>query len=173
MITIISGTNRNNSNSLKVAKYYQTALINKGLNSQFLSLKDLPLSVYSSHFYEKPSEDFKLFQDIITQTQKFIFIIPEYNGSFPGVLKVFVDACKFPDSFNNKKCALVGVATGKYGNIRGVEHFTGIANYCGMHVLPLKLHIPAIHNELNNSGDFFNEKTLKFVDEQINKFVEF
>ncbi len=173
MITIISGTNRNNSNSLKVAKFYQNALFNKGLESQIIPLTELPLSIYNPNFYIKPSEDFKYFQDIITQTQKFIFIIPEYNGSFPGVLKALIDACKFPDSFDNKKCALVGIATGKYGNIRGVEHFTGIGHYCGMNILPLKLHIPAIHKELDEDDNFFNEKTLKFITQQIDKFIAF
>lgn len=173
MITIISATNRPNSNSLKVAKFYQNLLRIREIESNILPLTSLPNHIYSPDFYDNPGEDFKPFQDILTQTQKFIFIIPEYNGSFPGVLKALIDACKFPDSFDNKKCALVGIATGKYGNIRGVEHFTGITHYCGMHVLPLKLHIPAIHNELNEDGEFFNEKTLKFIIQQVDKFIAF
>jgi chromate reductase, NAD(P)H dehydrogenase (quinone) len=172
MITIISGTNRNNSNSLRVAKYYHTILNHKGVDSRILSLADIPLSVASGN-YTHQNNDFKPIQDIITHTQKFIFIIPEYNGSFPGILKTLVDVCKFPESFDHKKCALVGIATGKYGNIRGVDHFTGIANYCGMQVMPLKIHIPAIHIELNEAGDFYLEKTLKFVTEQIDKIILF
>jgi chromate reductase len=173
MITIISGTNRNNSNSLKVAKYYQKELLEKGVTSQILPLTNLPLGILSSDFYDQPCDDFNPIQEIISQTQKFLFIIPEYNGSFPGVLKALIDACKFPESFNDKKCALVGIATGKYGNIRGIEHFTGIAHYCGMHVMPLKIHITAIHQELDGNGDFLNPKTLKFVTEQIEKFIAF
>lgn len=173
MITIISGTNRPNSNSLRVAKFYQNLLKNKNIDCNILPLTSLPISIYSPDFYLNPNKEFNDLQELISKTQKFIFIIPEYNGSFPGVLKALIDVCKFPDSFDNKKCALLGIATGKYGNIRGVEHFTGIAHYCGMHVLPLKLHIPAIHNELNENGDFFNEKTLRFINEQVNKFVEF
>jgi chromate reductase, NAD(P)H dehydrogenase (quinone) len=173
MITIISGTNRHNSNSLRVAKYYQKQLNIKGVDSRILPLNEVPLSIYSADIYAQPSPDFKPIQDIITQTQKFLFIIPEYNGSFPGVLKALIDVCKFPESFDHKKCALVGIATGKYGNIRGVDHFTGIAHYCGMQVMPLKIHIPAIHTELNDAGDFHLPKTLKFVTEQIDKFADF
>lgn len=173
MITIISGTNRNNSNSLRVAKYYQKRLLVNGVESQILPLTELPINIISPDFFDKPCENFKPIQDIITRTQKFLFIIPEYNGSFPGALKILIDSCKFPESFGDKKCALVGIATGKYGNIRGVDHFTGIAHYCGMQVMPLKIHIPAIHVELNNDGDFHLEKTLKFVTEQIEKFIAF
>ena len=173
MITIISGTNRNNSNSLKVAKYYQKQLLESGVASQIFSLTDLPMDIISPEFYDKPCEDFKPIQNIISQTKKFLFIIPEYNGSFPGVLKALIDACKFPESFDDKKCALVGIATGKYGNIRGLEHFTGIAHYCGMHVMPLKIHITAIHQELDEVGNLSNPRTIKFVTEQVEKFIAF
>ena len=98
---------------------------------------------------------------------------PEYNGSFPGVLKVFVDACDFPESFYEKKAALVGVSSGKYGNIRGIDHFTGVCHYFSLLVLPLKLHIAGIKAELDENGNLFKEDTVKFVDEQIEKFIRF
>ena len=55
---------------------------------------------------EKEAPAFEPIQEIVTKTDKFIFVIPEYNGSFPGVLKVFIDACSFPESFYEKKAAL-------------------------------------------------------------------
>ena len=109
----------------------------------------------------------------MTQTQKFLFVIPEYNGSFPGVLKVFIDACSFPESFYDKKVALVGLSSGKYGNIRGLDHFTGVCHYVHLNMLPLKIHIPAIRTELDEQGNLFKEDTLKFTDEQIDKFIVF
>ena len=42
MITIISGTNRKDSNTLKVAKYYQKELSKRGLVTELFSLLDLP-----------------------------------------------------------------------------------------------------------------------------------
>jgi NAD(P)H-dependent FMN reductase len=99
--------------------------------------------------------------------------MPEYNGSYPGVLKVLIDACNFPDSFYDKKAALVGVSSGKYGNIRGVEHFTGVCHYIHLHILPLRLHIPNIKTELNEAGDLIQPDTIKFTNEQIDKFIRF
>jgi chromate reductase len=142
MITIISSTSRPGSNTMKVAKYYQKRLQEKGA-------------------------------ELITQTDKFLFIIPEYNGSFPGVLKVFIDACDFPASFYEKKAALVGVSSGKYGNIRGIDHFTGVCHYLNLHVMPLKLHIANIKTELDADANLFKEDTVKFTDEQIEKFIQF
>jgi chromate reductase len=150
MITIISSTSRPGSNTMKVAKYYQKRLQEKGA------------VIFGDNK-----------QELITQTDKFLFIIPEYNGSFPGVLKVFIDACDFPASFYEKKAALVGVSSGKYGNIRGIDHFTGVCHYLNLHVMPLKLHIANIKTELDADANLFKEDTVKFTDEQIEKFIQF
>jgi len=173
MITIISSTSRPGSNTHKVAKYYQKRLQEKGAEATVLSLMELPPAFIATDLYGKRSEEFKPAQQLITQTDKFIFIIPEYNGSFPGVLKVFIDACDFPASFYEKKAALVGISSGKYGNIRGIDHFTGVCHYLNLHVLPLKLHIPNIKTELDAEANLFKEDTVKFTDEQMDKLIAF
>jgi NAD(P)H-dependent FMN reductase len=173
MITIISGTNRPNSNTLKIAKYYQKSLLKKGLETQIFNLEDLPDHLIKTDLYGKRSEAFQPIQELITRTEKFLFIIPEYNGSFPGVLKTFIDACNFPESFYNKKACLVGISSGKYGNIRGVDHFAGICSYLHLHVMPLRIHISAIKTEMNEAFEFYKEDTLKFTNEQMDKFILF
>ena len=173
MITIIASTNRPESSTLKLAKYYQKLLQEKGSASEILSLQQLPSDFIFTDMFGKRSDAFKPVQELITATEKFIFVIPEYNGSFPGVLKAFIDACTFPESFYDKKAALVGLSSGKYGNIRGVEHFTGVCSYIGLHVLPLRLHIPAIHKEFDADGNLFEPSTVKFINEQVDKFVKY
>jgi len=173
MTTIISGTNRKGSNSLKLSEYYQRQLTERGFDSEILSLCDLPDDLISSDLYGKRSQTFQIIQERITSSSKFIFVIPEYNGSFPGVLKTFIDACTFPDSFFGKKAALVGLSSGKYGNVRGIDHFTGICHYINMHVLPLRIHIPNISKEFDENGNLFKEDTVQFTRQQIERFIEF
>jgi chromate reductase len=173
MVTIISGTNRPGSSTFKLAQYYQKKLHEKGLEAGLLSLMQLPGNLIESDLYGKRSAEFKSILDIVDKTQKFIFVIPEYNGSFPGVLKVFIDGCDFPESFYEKKAALVGLSSGKYGNIRGIDHFTGVCHYLHLHIMPLKIHIPNIKNEINATGDLFKEDTVHFVNEQLDKFIAF
>jgi len=173
MITIIAATNRPNSNTLKVAKYYKQQLKIKGLDANLLSLEHLPADVLNTDMYGKRSQAFQKIQDLINDTDKFLFIMPEYNGSYPGVLKVLIDACTYPDSFYDKKAALVGISSGKYGNIRGVDHFTGVCHYVHLNVLPLRLHIPNIKAELDADGNLIKDDTLKFTNEQIDKFIKF
>jgi len=173
MITIISSTNRPGSSTLKVARYYQKKLLEKGIEAGLLSLAQLPPNILETDLYGKRSPEFQKIQDIVDAADKFIFIIPEYNGSFPGALKIFIDACSFPGSFYEKKAALVGISSGKYGNIRGIDHFTGVCHYVHLNIMPLKLHIANIKSEFNEYSDLFKEDTLKFTDEQIEKFIRF
>lgn len=173
MTTIIASTNRQGSNTLKLAKHYQRVLEQKGIPSDILSLTDLPDNFLASDMFGKRSEAFQLIQDKITASTKFIFVIPEYNGSFPGVVKAFIDGCKFPESFYGKKVALVGLSSGKYGNVRGIEHFTGICHYIHLHVMPLRLHIPSIEKELDQQGNLIKEDTLRFIDQQAEQFIAY
>jgi len=165
MITIISATNRPGSSTLKVAQYYQKQLKEKGVDAGILSLSQLPANLIESDLYGKRSAAFEPIQQVVTQTEKFLFIIPEYNGSFPGVLKTFIDACSFPESFYEKKTALTGISSGKYGNIRGIDHFTGVCHYLHLNVMSLKLHIASINKEFDENDNFFKSDTLKFVDQ--------
>lgn len=173
MLTIIAGTNRPGSSTIKLAFYYQKELKEKAINASVLSLETLPDNLLKTDLYGKRSEEFKPLQKLVDASDKFIFIIPEYNGSFPGVLKAFIDACDFPQSFYDKKAALVGISSGKYGNIRGVDHFTGVCNYLNMHVFSLKLHIPNIRQEIDDAGNLIQPDTVNFINGQMERFLTF
>jgi chromate reductase len=173
MVTIISATNRPGSSTLQLAQYYQRRLREKGLEAGLFSLMQLPPDLIATDLYGKRSEAFKPIQDIVTRTEKFLFVIPEYNGSFPGVLKVFIDACDLPQSFYDKKAALTGLSSGKYGNIRGIDHFTGVCHYLHMHVMSLKIHIPDIKKEFDENYNLYKKDTVQFTGEQMDKFIDF
>ncbi|MGZ3767778.1 MAG: NADPH-dependent FMN reductase, partial [Mucilaginibacter sp.] len=80
MITIISSTNRSGSSTLKLAQYYQKKLREKGEEVGLLSLSELPPDIIETDLYGQRSAEFEPIQDIITKTDKFLFVIPEYNG---------------------------------------------------------------------------------------------
>ncbi len=174
MTTIIAGTNRAGSNTLKLAEYYKSEMEKLGYESDIFSLADLPAGIVHPLMYKCDyNPNFLPVQKLITASTKFLFIIPEYNGSYPGVLKVLIDCCKFPESFYGKKAALIGVSSGKYGNIRGIDHFTGICHYVNLHVMPFKIHIPHINKEFKENLPDFNADTEKFLHQHIKQFTEF
>ena len=106
MYTIISGTNRVGSHTEQVAKEYQRILKNKNIDANIFSLKELDTLHRSEGILKAETE-------ILIPTEKFIFIIPEYNGSYPGVLKAMIDNSDIRKVWNYKKALLTGVATGR------------------------------------------------------------
>ncbi|MBX2952570.1 MAG: NAD(P)H-dependent oxidoreductase [Leadbetterella sp.] len=171
-IGIIIGTNRENSISAKIADYYSDRLTERNLSHQVINLKDLPAGFVFSHMFGTADPEFAPFQESIDRHDKLIFIIPEYNGSFPGVLKAFVDALRHPDSFSRKKIALVGVSSGAYGNSVGLSHFSDVLAYLNADILGLRLKLANILAHFSN-GAFTFEVYARFVEKQIDTFVEF
>ena len=172
-ITIISATNRQDSNTEKVANYYLSVLKSKGVEVDLFSLKSLPESFLHSDLFGKRSPDFQKFIDLhIVHQTKFIFIVPEYNGSFAGILKVFLDAIS-PAVWTDNKACLVGVSTGRAGNLRGLEHLTNILNYLKLNVYHNKLPISRVDTLLDADGNLTDVETQKVIDAQLEGFLKF
>ncbi|MBK6265294.1 NAD(P)H-dependent oxidoreductase [Marivirga sp. S37H4] len=174
MITIVAGTNRKNSVSSEIAILYKELLTQYQVESTIIDLAELPVDFIATALYENAgkNEAFNPYREQIKRSSKFVFIIPEYNGSFPGVLKAFIDGLDYPSSFRNKKCALVGLSSGVQGGGLALSHMTDIFNYLGMHVLALKPKLARI--EQNFNGQIVTDKLYnQLLDEQVKLFIEF
>lgn len=180
MITVIQSTNRPDSNSEFVSRH-----IGQWLGEQYkgdiglVTMVNLPPEILSSNPYDKEILPEKL-RDIQDQwmipAEKFIWIIPEYNGSFPGVLKLYIDALsvrKREETFRLKKSMLIGIATGRSGNIRGMDHLTGILLHLNSVIYPRLLPISKVNELLDEGGRINHEPTLKVLDNHLQGFLSF
>ncbi|MBL7884482.1 MAG: NAD(P)H-dependent oxidoreductase, partial [Bacteroidia bacterium] len=86
--------------------------------------------------------------------------------------KTFFDAIH-PDVNRGKKVAMVGVASGRAGNLRGMEHLTGVLNYLGMHIHPNKLPISSILTLLDENGELKDENTIKALEKHASDVLMF
>ena len=164
MYTIISGTNRPGSNTLKVAKEYQRLLSTKGIESALLSLEGINLLKRDAAFEQMEN-------DFLIPASKFLFIVPEYNGSFPGALKMLIDNSKIGAAWWHKKALLTGVATGRAGNLRGMEHLAGVLHYLKITILPNLLPISVVNKLLDANNQFTDEATLLAINNQLDHFI--
>jgi NAD(P)H-dependent FMN reductase len=146
---------------------------------RFLALEDIPQNWLSSAMYEATAQhpDLAKIQDeYILPAEAFVFISPEYNGSFPGVLKLFIDACtirQYALNFKGKKAALVGVATGRAGNLRGMSHLAGVLHYLGATTLPNQLPISSIAQLMDANGEITHPETLDVMKMHAQEFAQF
>jgi NAD(P)H-dependent FMN reductase len=166
MITIISGTNRAGNRTRRIVDYYREALIRMGEEPEILLPEGIDLN-------QRTPELERIEEEILIPSEKFIFILPEYNGSFPGAIKTLIDMCRIPECFYGKKALLTGVADGRAGNLRGMEHFTGILNHMKVVVHPNKLPISLIKKLVNDRGELIDEATRKVIDQQLREFLLF
>src|SRR5690554_2665924 len=140
MIKIIVSTNRINATSGKIAQQYQNILADLSEESEIINLVDLPDDFVFSALYDKKGENeaYNVIHEKVKSGDKFVFIVPEYNGSFPGILKSFIDGMTYPNSFFNKKCALVGRSSGIGGRGIAISPLNDLFHYLGMHGLAQK-----------------------------------
>lgn len=173
-IIIVCSTNRNDSVSYQIAQVYKQLLDDSKCPNELIDLSDLPDDFAFSALYEKAgkNEAFNHFRELMAGSKKFVFIVPEYNGSFPGVLKTFIDGLKFPDSFKGKKSALVGISSGIQGAGLALSHLTDIFHYCGMEVLSVKPKFS--HIEKNFDGQkITNPLYSQLLEEQVERLIAF
>ena len=166
MYTIISGTNRPDSNTIKVARQYLQLLNKKGIASGFLSLEGL-------NVLERNPAFVRVEKELLLEARKFVFISPEYNGSIPGVLKCLFDISDIQHAWWGKKALLTGVSTGRAGNLRGMEHLTGILHYLKVVVHPNKLPISIVDKLFDRNHLIDDNETLTAIDIQLDEFIAF
>jgi chromate reductase, NAD(P)H dehydrogenase (quinone) len=174
MICVIACTNRPNSNSLKIAEYYINRLQAENAECMLIDLNKMPETYLFSALYDNQGKDstFNEIKKHISAADKFVFVVPEYNGSFPGVLKAFIDGLDYPASFKNKKAALIGISSGVMGGSLALSHLTDILNYLGLHVMASKPRITRVENTFTD-GEIKDTLVQSLVAQQIKDLITF
>lgn len=155
MITVISGTNRPNSRARQVAQLYTSLLAELQAPHQLLDLAELPADFMMEALYHNAGRHagFNRLVHLAEQADKLVFVVPEYNCSFPGVLKTFIDGLPYPGGIRGKKAALVGLSAGQQGGVLALNHLTDILMYLGTTVLPARVRLPGIDAHLTKTGE--------------------
>lgn len=174
MIEIIVGTNRPNSNSMKVAKIIEARYKKHTNEVSILDLAELPDSLMSPKAYEVKPKEFLAFAERILNAKGLHIIVPEYNGSFPGILKLFIDHLKFPESFERKCVTYTGLGAGVWGAIRAVEQLQMVFGYRNAFSFPERTFLPVVHKKFTEDGKSFNDQLVNdLMDSQVKNFLSF
>jgi chromate reductase, NAD(P)H dehydrogenase (quinone) len=160
MITVINGTNRLDNNSLIVSKTMLSIFEKLDVKTNFVNLQDVYKHDFIKEVYgDNPLPFAEYLSEHIYASDKLVFVIPEYNGSFPGVLKTFIDY-SIPKKYIGKKCGLIGVSSGRAGNLRGLEHFMGVLHYLRAEVMAYKPKVSEINLAIDENKQLSREDYL-------------
>lgn len=173
MVAIISGTNRPDSNTRKVAGQLEELYADRNTETKLLDLATLPSEIFDPASYAEKPEAFKTFSQTVLDADGLVVVTPEYNGGMPGVLKYFIDMLEFPESFENRPVCFVGIAAGMWGALRPVEQLQSIFGYRNAHIFPGRVFIPGVFNLIGDDGKLNDEKLVERLQKQAAGFVDF
>jgi chromate reductase, NAD(P)H dehydrogenase (quinone) len=118
-----------------------------------LDLAELQSDLFEPGAYaQKPEWFLERFQQPIFEAEGIVVVVPEYNGSYPGVMKYFIDMLEFPRSLNEVPVAFIGIAAGQFGAVRAVEQLEMVFHYRSAHLYGRRLFIARAFEAVGDDG---------------------
>lgn len=172
MIQILVGTDRPGSRSAEVAEFIKPMYEEQGFEVNIMKLGDLELNQLEGSHYgsEKPTKVAEGVETLL-QADGLVVVCPEYNGSMPGSLKFFIDHWKYPDSFEHRPVAFIGLG-GLFGGLRPVEHLQQIFGYRNSFIYPDRIFLQNVWNILQG-GKVIDETLVGLLKIQAQGFCRF
>ena len=103
------------------------------------------------------SAETKALQDMVSGATGVIFSTPEYHGSFSSMAKLIIENLGFPSVLAGKPVALVGVAAGRIGAIKALEHLRSVLSHIGAIVLPGPVSVAGVQQVFDDKGRCLDE----------------
>ena len=172
-ILLIVGTNRPGSRASIIAKLLARDYRAASVPVEVFSMIDLPADLFSPLAYASKPPEFAPVQRRVLDAAGLHLVVPEYNGGYPGVLKLFIDHLKFPDSFEAKPACFTGEAAGMFGALRPVEQLQQIFAYRNAYIYPRRVFIPHVDEALDDAQELRDPALAARLREQAIGFARF
>lgn len=169
-ILIISTSLRDGRSSHRVAQYLDTFLREKGMSVDLLDLKkaQYPLFEERIHMIESPSPEMQDLSDRVKKADAVIFVVPEYNGSFPASYKNVVDV--LGPEWMHKPVAFAPVSAGSFGGAMALSPALFTIWRVGAMPVNAFFPVPTAYDAFDENGvpanlEQTNERAEKFIQE--------
>ena len=119
------------------------------------------------------SDDARWIQEKVKQADAILLATPEYHGSYSSVMKLLIDNLGFPSGLKGKPVALLGVASGRIGAIKALEHLRSVASHVGAMVLPGSVSVASVRSKFDSSGTILDESTASRIDQLVDNLIAY
>ena len=149
-ILVLAGSARLDSVHRKVARQTVEALRDAGVEATLADLRDFPMPIYDGDLEagEGLPPAAKALKELARGHDGFAIASPEYNGSFPALLKNALDWISRPEPgertlevFRGKVAAILSASPGPGGGKRGLRHLRELLGMMMVSVVPQELAI--------------------------------
>ncbi len=169
-ITIISGSHRQNSQSIKVGKHIEKTLLESKLSDEtyLFSLAGNPIPLWDESIWEGDEEWKRILgpiSDELESSDGFVIIAPEYHGQVPAALKNFFLMWK--QQLSHKPALIVGISSADGGSYPVAE--LRMSSYKNNRIcyLPEHLIIRNVESILNDDQEKNNAEADSYFRERI------
>lgn len=97
-------------------------------------------------------------RETVTAADGVILATPEYHGSFSSLMKLVIENLGFPSALKGKPIVLLGVAAGRIGAIKSLEHLRSVCTHVGGLVLPRSISIARVKLVFDPQGNCLDER---------------
>ena len=126
-IPVILGTTRKGRMSVHAARFVVERLKQRqGVLTELIDIAELKLPVDDAGEAIKDER----FSTAMERADAIVIVSPEYNHSFPGLLKHVLDSCL--KEYIHKAAGVVGVSAGVFGGARVIEQFQPVLRELGL-----------------------------------------
>jgi NAD(P)H-dependent FMN reductase len=164
-IPVILGTTRRGRMSAYVARFITAELAKRSnIATELIDIAEVPMPV------DGAGDDVKdpVFSEKMEQCDALVIVAPEYNHSFPGLLKHVLDTCLA--EYIHKAAGIVGVAAGPFGGTRVVQSLLPALREMGLMTIFTDVNFSSVQKQFDENGkildpEAWSRRSANFIDE--------
>jgi len=165
-IPVILGTPRQGRESEKVANMvFEQTKKRAGVETELIDVRQLPMK------FDDAGEQMKdpKFSATIDRCDGLIIVTPEYNHSFPGLLKHALDMNL--KEYIHKAVGICGVSAGSFGGARVIESLLPVMRELGLVTIFEDVNFGKVGTLFDERGALLDESFVRRVDKFLNELI--
>ncbi|MCC5940562.1 MAG: NAD(P)H-dependent oxidoreductase [Balneolaceae bacterium] len=172
-VTILLGSVREGRESHRPAHYVALKLKEKEIETDLIDLAADPLPIMGHEAgYDKQAKDrIEQISKRLNKSDAIIFVTPEYQASFSGVIKNAID--HFYSEFHKKAIGVVATSAGGMAGINASSQLQNVILGIGAFPMPMKLLVPHVQNAFDDLLEPHNEKIANMTEQFLDEFIWF
>ncbi|MEM7020385.1 MAG: NAD(P)H-dependent oxidoreductase [Pseudomonadota bacterium] len=181
-LLFFAGSARRDSFNKKLAQNAADIGAELGAEATFVDLKDYAMPIYDGDLEAEsglPEAALQL-KALFREQDGFFIASPEYNSSFPALLKNTLDWVSRPHEENepmlavlrDKVAAISSASPGGFGGLRGLVPLRMMLGNIGVTVVPNQLALSSAHQYFDEAGKLSDETQRKMLRRVVQQFVE-
>jgi NAD(P)H-dependent FMN reductase len=158
-LPVILGTVRKGSMSRHAARVVCDRVARRdGVETELIDIGRLPLPVDDAgEAIQDPG-----FSEKMNRADGLILVSPEYNHSFPGLLKHVLDSCR--KEYIHKPAGVVGVSAGPWGGTRGIQDLLPVLRELGLVSIFWDVNVALVRKTFAEDGALLDPAYLPRID---------